>query len=145
MTSIKLLLIVSLAVVGLRTSPSEAQQYATLPCPFNSMCSCKIARSSLPAMVAASSRGQHYSAAINGTFLNEHSLLLNPDETDDEEDEDVENEEGDSGDIIVKDVSCVGVPLASIPGIVILSVQFIRYTQHSFPFFTRKLRNRKSC
>lgn len=96
-------------------------------------------------MVAASSRGQHYSAAINGTFLNEHSLLLNPDETDDEEDEDVENEEGDSADIIVKDVSCVGVPLASIPGIVIHSVQFIRYTQHSFPFFTRKLRNRKSC
>ena len=91
-----------MAVMAASSSSANAHA-ATLPCPFNSMCSCK--------MTATARRA----AEEDGTNLTSSrvQLLLDPDDLDEE----FENEEADASDAsIVKDVSCVGVPFAALPG-----------------------------
>lgn len=100
-----LVVLVTWLLAVLSASHSAGAHAATLPCPFNSMCTCK--------MAAAAGHAQGASGNTNGTS-NPAQLLL---EADDMLDEEFEQEESDAPDAsIVKDVSCVGVPFAALPG-----------------------------
>jgi len=103
--------VVGLAALIASMVVASGGQQVSVPCPFNSMCSCKMMRSVTLSTVAAASVDD--SANQTAPPSSSASSTTSNDDYDAAEEEQDPDDSADA----VGDVSCVGVPFASIPGI----------------------------